>query len=959
MGNALRLAIPLLALILALLCTCPLAAAEHDEIAPLALQIESSRRLCTIGTSTEISWTISGGVPPYTLTVDGQAVDPSASSTLVPCGAAANDLFEELFGLGTERWVSATVADRDGRSSSTYRRVALVHPLPPPRKFSVSGTHSTHPHQLRIVAEWEPVGPLAARGFNDGYFVVRWREPGQPDWCYENGEIERWGSVFRREWRFSRARSGHTLEIQVAAIRTALEASSPASLKWSASRVSAVASQPTGLTARVTHDTISLSWSPGSSAERYLPLIGRDFVSTASAEVYEALKQIPLATPNAHTAQLTGLLPASTYRVVVVGADSGLETSFEVRTEVAPAGWSRDQRAPQNPRVIQTGDHVELRWDPPADGPEHAYVVETYQYGEHSERPRNPRQQVPLGERAVRLATLKAGRTYGLVVSHSTSPGIEGSFGGWSHPESAQLIYRVPFPGMDESTTGAAPPPPVVDLNSMDQVWDWNTRYAGREHPSQTVVGVVAVRWAPPDDVRRTQVRWTEDGQTVSLVTESPGLTLALALDYSESLQIRHLGVGGWTPWSAALPFERPPIYSPRPRVVELDGRVIVSWWRESEVRPALSYRVHLSRPDGAERVIDVGSVDEYAFVPDDNTPELRVSMGAYNAAGAAPPSDYETLRRRSKGLTLSLGGGEFPCVPRLGFPAEVTWWINGGVEPFVLRIGGNPPLQTSARTGRVEVYCNALADSDFGGEYRVHAHVSDQRGARTSDETSVWLSNIEKAEMALAAGPVRMRERSVHRTDVKLNWDCRSWNGRYPVFRGSPFALRWRTSEAETWTYETWGYPVGPRSTGAGSNSGCPHVVRWTHLEPATRYLFQVTPFAHPTQFEAPEQLPWTPTQTVTTLGDATNVRLEQGGDAVTVSWDRQPDAWAYQVILRTEGMSWWRLHYPNGAGVEQLSFNGVPDDQTYSVEIITPPQRDGYDLDAPGYTPVWRAGA
>ena len=42
---------------------------------PLTLELGSSRELCTANTLTELSWTIAGGRPPYTLSIDGQAVD--------------------------------------------------------------------------------------------------------------------------------------------------------------------------------------------------------------------------------------------------------------------------------------------------------------------------------------------------------------------------------------------------------------------------------------------------------------------------------------------------------------------------------------------------------------------------------------------------------------------------------------------------------------------------------------------------------------------------------------------------------------------------------------------------------------------------------------------------------------------------------------------------------------------
>ena len=58
---------------------------------PLTLKLSSSRLLCTAATLTELSWTIQGGTPPYALTIDGEAIDPSSESQRVNCGPLMMD----------------------------------------------------------------------------------------------------------------------------------------------------------------------------------------------------------------------------------------------------------------------------------------------------------------------------------------------------------------------------------------------------------------------------------------------------------------------------------------------------------------------------------------------------------------------------------------------------------------------------------------------------------------------------------------------------------------------------------------------------------------------------------------------------------------------------------------------------------------------------------------------------
>ena len=65
--------------------------AAAQAVDPLTLELTSSRDLCTANTLTELSWTIAGGRPPYTLTIDGETVDANAESHRANCGAIPTD----------------------------------------------------------------------------------------------------------------------------------------------------------------------------------------------------------------------------------------------------------------------------------------------------------------------------------------------------------------------------------------------------------------------------------------------------------------------------------------------------------------------------------------------------------------------------------------------------------------------------------------------------------------------------------------------------------------------------------------------------------------------------------------------------------------------------------------------------------------------------------------------------
>ena len=147
----LRLAALVLVALLAWIDTA--SAAQRAE--PLTLEIEHSRPRCTSGTLTEVSWSISGGVPPYALSVNGEAVDPGASSARIPCGSAVDDALEWLLGIGNERYITATVTDAAGATATAHAQVVLVAGRQPPVDIRLASEFSLRDTR-RVTAEWRP-----------------------------------------------------------------------------------------------------------------------------------------------------------------------------------------------------------------------------------------------------------------------------------------------------------------------------------------------------------------------------------------------------------------------------------------------------------------------------------------------------------------------------------------------------------------------------------------------------------------------------------------------------------------------------------------------------------------------------------------------------------------------------------------------------------------------------------
>ena len=93
----------------------------------LALNLVGSRHICLEITQMELVWHISGGVPPYTRTLDGQAIDAEAGSAIVTCGPSTADPTP-----GLEQTFKGGVIDGRGVTAEDDLRVALTAPPPRP-----------------------------------------------------------------------------------------------------------------------------------------------------------------------------------------------------------------------------------------------------------------------------------------------------------------------------------------------------------------------------------------------------------------------------------------------------------------------------------------------------------------------------------------------------------------------------------------------------------------------------------------------------------------------------------------------------------------------------------------------------------------------------------------------------------------------------------------------------------
>ena len=344
-------------------------------------------------------------------------------------------------------------------------------------------------------------------------------------------------------------------------------------------------------------------------------------------------------------------------------------------------------------------------------------------------------------------------------------------------------------------------------------------------------------------------------------------------------------------------------------------------------------YRLYVQRDHGAEEVIDVGRQTSAEIPIGPNDEEYWVSVGVViEDHGEVGRSEPEWYGRRP--LELSMFAQFSPCPPSKQAPLRVQWRIMGGAPPFTLSIGDALGFETDERDGSSVVDCRTGTD---GTLQDIRAWVIDAYGQTDVDTLGsgdFWSLSSDWEEDPFS---VQLGLRSVHRERVLLSWNCRYW----------PFTavLRWRLSGDLGWTYV-------PEITQARDDDWrCRG--SWEGLEPLTTYEYQLARYDRPGQLRQPERMRWTESETVTTLGEAQQPAIERIDETVTVSWQRQPDAWAYVVGLRAEGRSWWKRYEPSGESRETIYFYRVPRGLRLSVELVSPPLKDGEESRPTGFDP------
>ena len=890
------------------------AASAAQPAGPLTLEIEHSRPRCTSGTLTEVSWSIRGGVPPYALTINGEAVDPDAASARVPCGSAVDDAVEWLLGIGGERYITAAVSDASGATAREHAHVVLVAGRRAPIDIRLASKVGAFDTRV-VTAEWRSGH---RRPWRSREYLVRWRLQGTVAWTYDSVSdttLFRSGEV---EWTLDASHTAQILEYQFADLRHPLEAETPEALTWSAPQTVTVAARPRNLTATTTHDSISLSWGPDVPGLRYTATVSHDY--------YRLRVVGDGALP--YTAHFDGLLP-DTWYTVGVSLDGPYGLRFDVRTEPAPPGWSRRLHEPRNLEARLVDGGLRLTWDAPLEGPERRYRACVATPGITPDV-RDQCEAASAGQHQATFERVSTGGTYRIRVTHMSLPQV-----------TIERTVYVRHPESATSTGEELVPAPHVSHDG----WA-NDNPARLEHDLPDAARFV-VSWPADLSADLAEIEWESGGRNVARQAAGPRTTLYVPTNDPIPFRTRYLQDGVWTRWSEAVTPTLLPGVAHRIELDERAGNLMINWSETGPTDVLAGYRVYVSRDDGEEDVLDVGRVRSAVYPIDPEGTEYSVSVAAYNRNGEENRHRSATRSYRP-GVPLT---AQFPfridgCVRGAGGEIEVKWALNGGAGPFLVAIDDAPPFETNMRVGTVRIRCE---EGDGGGEGKsaeqvVDLRVTDYHGQAASDSQSVRYAEYEVDQETLQLG---LSVGSVHDTYVWIAWHCGDWwvwdrelDDALVLPLSDTAVVRWRSAPGETWRYAA-GDDFPQKSYPDHRCRG-----RLAGLDASTHYEFQIARYDHPGQLAAPELLNWTASATATTTGPATDVRAALHPEGIEMSWRSQPDAWAYQVVVNDGDRSWWTFREQSGEMVERAVLRGLAPDARLVVNVITSPQAEGGDI-------------
>ena len=899
-----------------LLCALLLAvgagwARAHADDPPLTLSLEADSEVCTAGSLTEVRWEISGGAVPYEATLNGQPVDTPAGATTVACGAALDvpDWLRGVVPLSPVD-VELVVGDASGAEARESLRLNRASPLPAPVAYVGPGARWTY--LTTITADTRVVGVEHAR-----HYLVRWRADETAQWNYHTDVAQPHPGRYDQVLRHETGAIGVRFAVEVARVRSFAEREMPDLLNWSETSYTTTASPPTDLTARATHDTITVSWGPAVEGLAWTTSVWSAGNSNSDQRWLGASRSKwaeKVAGPVLpYEVTYDELLPDTLYHIRITLDDNCNSYGWNhelctpnrhlaVRTAPPPPGWSREPRRPQNVQATaRGGGGILVTWDPPLEGEERMYAVVAHEYG----TPR-PDPITPVGgvEGRSFVLRLPLNTTYEVIVRHL---GVE--------DEEARVIWE-PRPTQARTQTMVLP--------DWDVLPDWQAEHRQSAYGNLDLGYRFTVLWDRHHEGESVQVRWLKDGYTMTRLARDPPIIIRMTKPGPHPFQLRIRKRGYWSQWSPTHRTSAKPPTPPSVGVREQDGMLQVFWtppetWYRSRGRDPVhkladqidGFRAYLYRVGEPDRVLDVGLSASAEFpIPADGG-EYEVHVAAYSETLGEGRAAVRAFSQAT-GLTLDRSGNwsmvwSLSCIPYLGVPRGVHWYAGVDGSSVAIKLGEDPAFETTDYEGYARVHC----DLDDTRDETTHQPGIAQRNGDASETESAaayWRSRVE----GLSLGRIYVEEDS-----FVLRWN--RFIGSWATYRASPFfpmfVVRWREVGEHTWHYR--------HAIDAGANT-CQGDSRWTleGLTPNTEYVVQIALDLVTFGVVDSGPLDWSEARFARTLPATIDANIRREGSDVIVSWQAVPEAQVYVVQLEADGVRWTKRYEPAGGATERAVF-------------------------------------
>ena len=930
------LAVLFAAVVLAVVAAWMPAAADGE---PLALEIDASPRPCTAGSLARVTWLIRGGEAPYRLTIDGEAVDADAESATVSCGSRLSDAPAWLSEAARQMTIRAEVVDAAGAATDADTTLVPASPLPPPSRVSAYvgqdwGDYRLVSSSTYIETMERRLGPgTHAAAFGARRYIARWREHGASSWTYgefSEGYEDQYPSHSNKAppgminiqyyYFISGLGAGTFYELQVSRMRDPIERETPDALRWSSPQTLVSKGPPQDVTAHVTRDSITVSWrSNRESTEWYISLAALQPSPDGQRTGHPHVDGKSVAGSSSYAVRFDDLIPGHGYNVSIsqIHAMVLAEAVFDIRTEGAASAAALAEHRPTITRAEVVDGVLHVEWLPSEAEPARRHYVTVRDSAAGDSGPSAVAED---GATHASFSDFTPGTTYRVAVE-----AIDG------YRERDERIIETPLDS-PEDRAWRDPRTPRISIEWLQ---------------SQSPYGVFLVSWEPVDGAEIAQVKWERGGQMASSLGKSP-IVIRVDQPGRYVFRARLKLLDGWSGWTGMIEATTKPGPPKDVRTQALADALLIEWEPGSEGTPADGYRIYYERSGEPERVFTVrdGVSLTIPVAPSCRTYIVRVAAFS-DEFGEGPLSPHGIRSEAACGrLSFAVGAFGAACGPQLSASTVVTWITSGGAAPYTIVAQGHEPVRSNDSWGWLRINCPA----ESGDAVRTIAvQVTDALGetAAAQIELATALPDYLREE-AYSVEITGLRAMSVFHEEVHLSWDCKAWVERSWYGNRTPpptFLLRWRNAESPEWTYiKATATPMARKV-----DNGCHWT--WSELAPGTRYEFQLATWLHLDELDAPERLSWSPLQSVTTLGAPENVRISRDEGAIVVSWAAQPHAWAYQIVLRGDGESWWKYYLPSGGDVERAIFNDAPLNGRYDVEIATPPRVAGIPQREPGF--------